>query len=137
VSIKFTLGGVTVEQRKFKEFPSFLAARAQAALEARATTVAASISAAYPIVSGGLASGVIVRSQPGKTKARVLLVHKLRRALAYEYGTVPRRTKKTKAYRGRMTPTAVFVPRIRQARVDLVPRIAAIMRAEGLTVSGG
>jgi len=31
----------------------------------------------------------------------------------------------------------VIVPRIMQARVDLVPRIAASMRAEGLTVSGG
>jgi hypothetical protein len=29
-----------------------------------------------------------------------------------------------------------FIPRVMQARVDLVPTIAAIMRAEGLTVSG-
>ena len=137
MSIKFSLGGVTVEQRKFKELPSFLAARAQAALMARATTVAASISAAYPVVSGGLQSGVIVRAQPRQTKARVLIVHKLRRALAYEFGSKPRRTKKTKANRGQMPAHAVFVPRIMQARVDLVPRIAAIMRAEGLTVSGG
>jgi hypothetical protein len=138
--IKFTLGGVTVEQRKFKEFPSFLAARAQAALEARATTVAAAIAAAYPVVSGGLAGGVIVRSQPRKTKARVLIVHKLRRALAYEKGTKQRYTKKSKAYRGqvpRVEPGRNFIPKIMQARVDLVPRIAAIMRAEGLTVSGG
>jgi len=135
--IKFSLDGVAVERRKFTQLPSFLAARAQAALEARASTVAAAIAAAYPVVSGGLSSGVIVRSQPRKTKARVLIVHKLRRALAYEYGSVPRRTKKSKANRGRMPPKAVFVPRIMQARVDLVPRIAAIMRAEGLTVSGG
>ena len=136
--IKFTLGGVTVEQRKFKEFPSFLAARAQAALMARATTVAASIAAAYPVVSGGLQSGVIVRAQPSKTKARVLIVHKLRRALAYEYGHRSRGRPKSKAYRGRMPrDRRDFVPRIMQARIDLVPRIAAIMRAEGLTVSGG
>jgi hypothetical protein len=138
--IKFTLGGVTVEQRKFKELPSFLAARAQAALMARATTVAASIAAGYPIVTGGLASGVIVRAQPTKTKARVLIVHKLRRALAYEKGTKPRYTKKKKAYRGFIPREPVgknFIPKVMQARIDLVPRIAAIMRAEGLTVSGG
>lgn len=137
MSIKFTLGGVAVEQRKFQQLPSFLAAQAQAALLAHATTVAASIGAAYPVVSGGLASGVIVRSQPRKTKARVLIVHKLRRALAYEYGSVPRRTKRTKANRGRMPAREVFVPRIMRARVDLVPKLAAIMRAEGLTVTGG
>jgi hypothetical protein len=140
--IKFTLGGVTVERRKLTELPSFLAVRAQAALEARASTVAASIAAAYPVVSGGLQSGVIVRSQPRKTKARVLIVHKLRRALAYEKGTKPRYTKKhkKKAYRGqvpRVEPGRNFIPKIMQARIDLVPRIAAIMRAEGLTVSGG
>ena len=137
--IKFTLGGVEVQRRAFKEFPSFLAARTQAVLEARATTVAAQIAAAYPVVSGGLASGVIIRSQPRKTKARVLLVHKLRRALAYEKGTKFRKTKKgwNRGQIPRVEPGRNFIPKIQQARIDLVPRIVALLRAEGLTVSGG
>jgi hypothetical protein len=138
--IKFTLEGVAVERRKFTQLPSFLAARAQAALEARASTVAASIAAAYPVgKTGGLQSGVIVRSQPRKTKARVLIVHKLRRALAYEKGTKFRKTKKgwNRGQIPRVEPGRNFIPKIMQARIDLVPRIAAIMRAEGLTVSGG
>ena len=138
--IKFTLDGVAVERRKFTQLPSFLAARAQAALEARASTVAAQIAAAYPVgETGGLQGGVIVRSQPRKTKARVLIVHKLRRALAYEKGTKQRQTKKG-WYRGqvpRVEPGRNFIPKIMQARIDLVPRLAAIMRAEGLTVRGG
>jgi hypothetical protein len=137
--IKFTLDGVAVERRKFTQLPSFLAARAQAALEARASTVAAAIAAAYPVVSGGLQGGVVVRSQPRKTKARVLIVHKLRRAAAYEKGTKFRKTKKgwNRGQVPRVEPGRNFIPKIMQARIDLVPRIAAIMRAEGLTVSGG
>jgi Bacteriophage HK97-gp10, putative tail-component len=135
VSVKFTLGGIAVQRNSLKALPDLLAAKAQAALEARATTVAAEISAAYPKVTGALSSSLSVTSTPRKTKARVVIRSKLRRALAYEYGSVPRRTKKG-AGRGRMPIGNVFVPRIMKARIDLVPRIAAIMRAEGLTVSG-
>jgi hypothetical protein len=136
--IKFTLNGIAVQQSKFKEFPSFLAARAQAALISKATTVAAAIQAAYPVVDGTLAAGMSVRSQPRKTKARVVIHNRARYALIYDIGwRTPRRTKKTKANRGSMPAKPTFIPRVMQAREDLVPVLAAIMRAEGLTVSGG
>jgi len=136
--IKFTLGGVTVQQSKFKQLPSFLAAQAQAALVAHATTVAAAIAAAYPVRSGELAAGMSVKSQPRKTKARVVIHNRARYALIYDIGwRTPRTTKKGKANRGTMPARPTFIPRVMQARIDLVPKIAAIMRAEGLTVSGG
>lgn len=134
--IKFSLGGVAVEQRKWTQLPSFLAAQAQAALLAHATTVAAAITGAYPVVSGTLAAGMSVKSQPRKTKARVVIHNKARYALIYDIGWSARTTKKTKANRGVMPAAHVFIPRVQQARIDLVPRIAAIMRAEGLTVTG-
>ena len=135
--IKFTLGGVTVQQAKFKQLPSFLAAQAQAALVSLGTTVAAEIGASYAQRSGFLASRMVVKSQPRKHAARVVIANTAKYALAYEFGSKPRTTKKGKAYRGRMPARAVFVPRVMKAREQLVPRIAAIMRAEGLTVSGG
>ena len=134
--IKFTLGGVTVQQAKFKQLPSFLAARAQAALVSLASTVAADIAASYPQRSGFLASRVIVRSQPRQTKARVVIANTAKYALAYEFGSKPRTTKK-RGRRGQMPAAHTFVPRIMRARVDFIPKVAAIMRAEGLTVSGG
>ena len=142
MSITFTLGGVAVEQRKFQQLPSFLAAQAQAALLAHATTVAASIAAATPTITGELATGLLVKSQPRKTKARVVIVNRIRWSAGVEFGTKARYTKKhkKKAYRGAIPfrPNGrVFVPRMMQARIDLVPKIAAIMRAEGLTVTGG
>lgn len=137
MSIKFTLGGVTVARNKFKEFPSFLAARAQAVLEARATTVAASIAAAYPVKSGRLAASMEVRSQPRKNRARVLIVNRARYAVVYDFGHPKGRKTKKGAYRGTQPAHPTFVPRIMAARVDLVPRLAALLRAEGLTVSGG
>jgi hypothetical protein len=126
-----------VQQRQFTQLPSFLAAQAQAALVAEATSVAAAIAGAYPVVSGALAAGMSVRSQPRKTKARVVIHNKARYALIYDIGWGPRTTKKTKANRGSMPAAHVFIPRVMQARENLVPRIAAIMRAEGLTVTGG
>lgn len=135
--IKFTLGGIAVQQRQFAQLPSFLAARAQAALVAEGTRVAAEIAAAYPVVDGTLAAGMSVRSQPQKTKARVVIHNRARYALIYDIGWGPRTTRTTHANRGRMPAAHVFIPRVMQARVDLVPRLAAIMRAEGLTVSGG
>jgi hypothetical protein len=143
VSIKFTLGGVAVQQRKFREFPSYLAARTQAMLLARATTVAADIAGAYAALggTGQLAAGMVVRPQPTKTKARVVIANRVRWSAGYEFGTKSRYTKKKfKAYRGYIPRTAsgrIFVPRIMAARVDLVPRIAALLRSEGLTVTGG
>lgn len=134
--IKFRLGGVTVQQSKFKEFPSFLAARAQASLVSLATTVAADIAASYPQRSGKLAAAMTVKSQPRKTTARVVIVNRAKYALAYEFGSKPRTTKK-KAWRGRMPAANNFVPRIMKAREQMIPRVAAIMRAEGLTVTGG
>jgi hypothetical protein len=142
--IKFTLNGVTVQQYKFQQFPSFLAARAQAALVSRATTVAADIAGAYAALggSGQLAAGMVVRSRPTKTRARVVIANRVRWSAGYEFGTKDRWTKKhkKKAYRGyiaRTTTGRIFVPRVMKAREDLVPVIAAIMRAEGLTVTGG
>ena len=144
MSIKFTLGGVAVEQRKFREFPSYLAARTQAMLLARATTVAAEIAGAYAALggTGELAAGMVVRPQPTKTKARVVIANRVRWSAGYEFGTKSRYTKKhkKKAYRGYIERTSggrIFVPRIMAARVGLVPRIAALLRAEGLTVTGG
>jgi hypothetical protein len=137
--IKFTLGGIAVEQSKFKQFPSFLAAQAQAALVSLATSVAADIAAAYPKRSGQLAAGLVVKSQPRKTKARVVIANKVKWSAGVEFGTKDRRTKKG-ANRGFIAyvPTGrVFVPRVMKAREDLVPKVAAIMRAEGLTVTGG
>jgi hypothetical protein len=137
--IKFTLGGVAVQQSKFKQLPSFLAARAQAALVSLGTTVAADIAAAYPHRSGALAAGIVVKSQPQKNKARVVLANRVKWSAGYEFGTKRRQTKK-RANRGSIAPAPTgrnFVPRIMKARIDLVPRLAAIMRAEGLTVTGG
>lgn len=139
--IKFVLGGVTVERNKFKEFPSFLAARTQAVLDARATTVAAEIAAAYAALggTGELAAGMVVRSQPRKTRARVVIANRVRWSAGYEFGTKSRRTKKG-ANRGFIpydNDGRIFVPRVMAARVGLVPRIAALLRAEGLTVTGG
>jgi len=133
--IKFTLGGVTVQQSKLKQLPSFLAAQAQAALVSLGTTVAAEIGASYPQRSGFLASRMVVKSQPRKTAARVVIANTAKYALAYEFGSKPRTTKK-RGKRGRMPAAHNFVPRVMKAREQLVPRIAAIMRAEGLTVSG-
>jgi len=133
--IKFTLGGVQVQQSKFKQLPSFLAAQAQAALVSLGTTVAAEIGASYPQRSGYLASRMVVKSQPRKNAARVVIANTAKYALAYEFGSKPRTTKK-RGRRGRMPAAHNFVPRVMKAREQLVPRIAAIMRAEGLTVSG-
>lgn len=135
--IKFTLGGVAVEQSKFKQFPSFLAAQAQAALVSLGTTVAADIAAAYPRKSGKLAAAMTVRSQPRKTKARVVIVNRARYALIYDIGWHRRTTKKTHANRGLMPAANVFIPRVMKARETMLEKVAAIMRAEGLTVSGG
>jgi hypothetical protein len=140
--IKFTLGGVAVQQSKFKQLPSFLAARAQAALVALASTVAADIGGAYSALggTGQLAAGMVVRSTPQKNKARVVIANRVRWSAGYEFGTKRRQTKKTHANRGAIphAPTGrIFVPRVMKAREQIVPRVAAIMRAEGLTVSGG
>jgi hypothetical protein len=140
--IKFTLGGVAVEQSKFKQFPSFLAAQAQAALVSLATSVAADIAGAYAALggTGQLAAGMVVKSQPRKTKARVVIANRVKWSAGYEFGTKSRYTKKTKAYRGYIprSPTGrIFVPRIMKARETMIPKVAAIMRAEGLTVTGG
>jgi hypothetical protein len=140
--IKFTLGGVAVTQSKFKQLPSFLAARAQAALVALGSTVAADIGGAYGALggSGELAAGMVVRSQPQKNKARVVIANRVRWSAGYEFGTKRRQTKKTHANRGSIphAPTGrIFVPRVMKAREQIVPRVAAIMRAEGLTVTGG
>lgn len=134
--IKFTLGGVAVQQSKFKQFPSFLAARAQAALVSLATTVAGDIAASYPKRTGQLAAGMVVRSQPRKNTARVVIANRVRWSAGYEFGSKPRTTKKRKAYRGRMPAAHNFVPRIMKARETMLVRVAAIMRDEGLTVTG-
>jgi hypothetical protein len=139
--IKFTLGGVAVTQSKFKQLPSFLAAQTQAALLALGTTVAADIAGAYAALggSGQLAAGMVVRSTPTKTKARVVIANRVRWSAGYEFGTKRRQTKK-RANRGAIphSPTGrIFVPRVMKARETIIPRVAAIMRAEGLTVTGG
>ena len=140
--IKFTLGGVAVTQSKFKQLPSFLAAQAQAALLALGTTVAADIAGAYAALggTGQLAAGMVVRSSPGKNKARVVIANRVRWSAGYEFGTKRRQTKKTHANRGAIPPSPtgrIFVPRVMKARETMIPKVAAIMRAEGLTVSGG
>lgn len=140
--IKFTLGGVAVQQSKFKQFPSFLAARAQAALLSLGTTVAADIGGAYAALggTGQLAAGIVVRSQPTKNKARVVIANRVRWSAGYEFGTKRRQTKKTHANRGAIphAPTGrIFVPRVMKARETMLTRVAAIMRDEGLTVTGG
>jgi hypothetical protein len=140
--IKFTLGGVAVTQSKFKQLPSFLAARTQAALLALGTTVAADIAGAYAALggTGQLAAGMVVRSTPQKNKARVVIANRVRWSAGYEFGTKSRYTRKTKAYRGYIprSPTGrIFVPRVMKARETIIPKVAAIMRAEGLTVTGG
>lgn len=139
--IKFTLGGVAVTQSKFKQLPSFLAAQAQAALISLGTSVAADIAGAYAALggTGQLAAGMVVRSTPGKTKARVVIANRVRWSAGYEFGTKRRQTKK-RANRGAIPHAPdgrIFVPRVMKARETMIPKVAAIMRAEGLTVSGG
>jgi hypothetical protein len=142
--IKFTLGGIPVTQAKFKQLPSFLAARAQAALVSLGTSVAADIAGAYAALggTGQLAAGMVVRSTPQKNKARVVIANRVRWSAGYEFGTKDRWTKKhkKKAYRGYIARTSggrIFVPRVMKARETIIPKVAAIMRAEGLTVTGG
>ena len=51
----------------------------------------------------------------------------------FEYGTQARHTK-IGANRGSMPPGHVFVPRMQQARVVLVSRLAALVERHGLVV---
>jgi hypothetical protein len=133
--IKLTLGGVTEQQHQWRQLPAVLASETQAEADARARTVAVAIAAAYPVRSGALAAGMTVKAQPSMHKARAVIVNTARHALLYDIGSGPRTTR-SGASRGAMPGAHVFIPRVMEARAALRPRIAAIMRKEGLTVSG-
>jgi hypothetical protein len=91
-----------------------------------AESARAAIAAAYPVQSGSLARGVVIRTpkQPGILLAGVELVQTAPHGWVYEKGTKPRENKAGQN-RGAMPARPVFDPiaaRYKQAAIDAVIR---------------
>jgi hypothetical protein len=131
----FLWNGLIEARVELEQLPAALTAEATTIVEQVATTLAANIRAAYPARTGRLRGGVYVARASALGRFNVAVVVRNRNPLAgiFEYGTQARHTK-IGANRGSMPPGHVFVPRMQQARVVLVSRLAALVERHGLVV---
>lgn len=139
--------GVTVQWRGLDEFKDRLRAMdAEMTAEANEIMVSVAESArtaivqTYPIKSGNLRRGVIIRKprNPGRLLAGVDLVQRAPHGWLYERGTTVRHNKKG-ANRGQMKATPTFVPiaeRYHRAGIDAIIRRLDARGATRVTRNG-
>jgi len=146
--------GLPALERDLKSLPKDLADQATPILGVWGTKTAIAIAGRYPRRSGVLASRVFSSIERGGGYGpRARVVSAAPHAHLYEKGTVERwthagggvrsprpgpttRTPMGGTYRGAMPAHPTFVPMMQQARRELAPVLADLMRSFGLTVTG-
>jgi hypothetical protein len=148
--------GLPALERDLQNLPKDLADQAVPILGTWGTKTAIAIAMAYPRRTGTLAARVYSSIERGGAYGpRAKVVSGAPHASLYEKGTVPRylrgsarlsgkpgpavRTNMGGTYRGAMPPAPAgraFIPRMQQARRELAPVLADLMRSFGLTVTG-
>jgi hypothetical protein len=97
-------------------------------VDAAATDLAEDVKASYGKVTGTLADRVVV--EKGRTDSLTRKVRsKAPHAHLYEYGTVSRTTRTTKANRGTMPAQPTFIPAAVRARIRMMGAVKSALRA--------
>jgi hypothetical protein len=132
--LQFT--GLAELRAALRNLPAELTVEASREVEGAANGAAADIKRAYPVRSGNLRDGLIVKeSDRGRFHAGSVVVNTSRHSHLFEYGTQTRQNR-IGANRGAMPPGNVFVPAVIRARRLMYDRLKALLERNGLVVSG-
>jgi len=117
---------------ELRDVGSALTAEASAILSANAEAAKTAIAAAYPVQTGKLQQGLVVRRTRGSLVAGVLLVQTAPHGHLYEYGTQERQNK-AGANRGRMPAHPTFKPLAATHRQTALQAVIDRLKSYGAT----
>lgn len=140
---QLVIKGLKQEQQNLLQLPNRMAMQALDVVNATAKEAAADIKAQYPRRTGNLKRSVRVergKKTGAKRLAQAIATVVVGSPVAHliEHGTVQRHTSWGPEHgdRGQMFGLNIFWPRILRANRELQPQYRAILRAEGLKVTG-
>jgi hypothetical protein len=133
---RLTLTGMAGFREAMRNLPAHLVDEASAIVTSHAESARSKIVASYPHVSGNLKSHVQVDIAVSKGGVVGRVRNTAKHAYIFENGTQIRKTA-AGANRGAMPPQHVFVPAAIRAREAMVNQLIAMVRDEGLVVTGG
>lgn len=136
MSSRFQIVGMEEFRQALRNLPPRLVDKASVIVTARAEFAASRIESGYPEVSGNLKSKMTVRMEVSKSGVVARIRNTAKHAYIYENGTQVRQTKKGQN-RGAMPPGHVFIPTAIRERKEMVDQLIAMVRDEGLVVTGG
>lgn len=137
MSHRFVWTGLDELKRALQQLPRKLTEEGTAIALAEANAASAEAVAAYARgPTGHLKDGMSVKvDNAGPFGVKVTVRNKAAHAWLYDYGSQARHNK-LNANRGSMPPAHAFVPKMVRHRKRMYDRQRAVLRAEGLDVSG-
>lgn len=140
---RFTFDGLAELRAELRALPASLTAEATHIVEGAANGAAATIKAGYPVVTGNLRDGLIVKVQPeGQFAASVVVVNTSPHAWLYDNGSQARHWASGKstgtmfAVDGPRPPQHLFVGTVIDKRRQMYAQLKDLLVRNGLTVSG-
>lgn len=133
---RLQISGMAEFREALRNLPSHLVEEASVIVTAHAESARTKIESGYPSKSGNLKSHVKVEIAVSKTGVIARVRNTAKHAYIFENGTQIRKTA-FGANRGAMPPQHVFIPNAIREREAMLDRLIAMVRGQGLVVTGG